>query len=214
MIHSLWNLRTVISDALHRPHNRPLCSSFSPASPSPPLSPPPLFFLCNPRVKHDFQECRGTIIAQHVEIIQLQVSENFPSAREKKERTWSLLFTLISQPCTVRSPAKFHVSRRILLSEGSNVLGEMVGFRIGGARPRCARDTPGRCALIANPIRAVWTETRWQIDSSSVERLAEMQLKGYRLVGISRIPSGPGSFRWSIVEFTRHANSLLRRDFS
>lgn len=27
----------------------------------------------------------------------------------------------------------------------------------------------------------VWTETRWQIDSSSVERLAEMQLKGYRL---------------------------------
>ena len=24
----------------------------------PPLSPPPLFFLCNPRVKHDFQECR------------------------------------------------------------------------------------------------------------------------------------------------------------
>ena len=135
MIHSLWNLRTVISDALHRPHNRPLCSSFSPASPTPPLSPPPLFFLCNPRVKHDFQECRGTIIAQHVEIIQLQVSENFPSAREKKERTWSLLFTLISQPCTVRSPAKFHVSRRILLSEGSNVLGEMVGFRIGGARP-------------------------------------------------------------------------------
>lgn len=39
---------------------------------------------------------------------------------------------------------------------------------------------PGRCALIANPIRAVWTETRWQIDSSSVQRLPEMQLKVYR----------------------------------
>lgn len=47
--------------------------------------------------------------------------------------------------------------------------------------PWCARDIPIGCALIANPIRVVWTETRWQIDSSSVERLAEMQLKGYRL---------------------------------
>ena len=182
----------------------------------------------------------GTIIAEHVEIIQLQVRRTSPRRkkkkerererereREKKERTWDFswrLFMLISQPCTVsfrkvswRSNIRrnFTPSRRILLSEGSSVLGGMVGFRIGGARLRCTRYQAGARWL---PIQFAPSERKRV--GKSIHRAwndwFEMQLKGYRLVAgeLAGYHREAGSFRWSIVEFTRHANSLLRRDFS
>lgn len=56
------------------------------------------------------------------------------------------------------------------------------GDELGGLSLACTRYTDwARIHWLPIQFRVVWTETRWQIDSSSVERLAEMQLKGYRL---------------------------------
>lgn len=88
---------------------------------------------------------------------------------------WNIIF-MISETFSIEISEKRKRVRYSTFVQESFLL-----WRKDELRGLSARDIPIGCALIANPIRVVWTETRWQIDSSSVERLAEMQLKGYRL---------------------------------